>query len=323
MLNDPVAAAERDRFIIRRLSPSSSVAGGTILGLEASGKRPRRTALLDPLKKRQAHFASIDMTADAGLDAAVSFFLLESRKTGATIKDISAGTMLPLDETRGCAQRLIDDKKVLDLSGEFYVHSAAYDDCLKQIKSWTDSKAKETKALSLTTADLRQTFPWPTPLMSRLMDDLERGGIRRRGDKLILRDAVQSLPAGDQRLIARIMELYQRTGFESPRPDELPGLIHAPSKIIEKLLKHLCDDGQLIRVAKNVLIAEERLKQAQKIVVETIKRDGTLNSGDFKKEISSTRKYALAILDFLDARHITVRQENLRTLTPDYEKRLL
>jgi hypothetical protein len=48
-----------------------------------------------------------------------------------------------------------------------------------------------------------------------------------------------------------------------------------------------------------------------------------LNSGDFKLQIDSTRKYALAILDYLDSRRVTVRIQNDRKLTPDYQKRLV
>ena len=48
-----------------------------------------------------------------------------------------------------------------------------------------------------------------------------------------------------------------------------------------------------------------------------------LNSADFKYAIDSSRKYALAVLDWLDARHVTLRIGNDRKLAPDYQKRLL
>ena len=50
---------------------------------------------------------------------------------------------------------------------------------------------------------------------------------------------------------------------------------------------------------------------------------GVLDSADFKLVIDSSRKYALAILDYLDARRITVRIDNNRKLAPNYEKNLL
>jgi len=64
-------------------------------------------------------------------------------------------------------------------------------------------------------------------------------------------------------------------------------------------------------------------KKAQDLVVETIQQKGMLNSADFKYNINSTRKYALAILDYLDSRRVTVRIGNDRKLTPDYRRNLI
>ncbi len=59
------------------------------------------------------------------------------------------------------------------------------------------------------------------------------------------------------------------------------------------------------------------------MVVALITEHGTLDSADFKQNIDSSRKYALAILDFLDSKGITVRSGNLRRLTPNYKGKLL
>ena len=78
-----------------------------------------------------------------------------------------------------------------------------------------------------------------------------------------------------------------------------------------------------MRVAKKVVLSYDHMKRAQESVVSIIKSKGVLNSGDFKSEIQSTRKYALAILDALDERRVTIRIGNDRKLNPDYEKYLI
>ena len=62
---------------------------------------------------------------------------------------------------------------------------------------------------------------------------------------------------------------------------------------------------------------------ADLLVIEAVRTNGTLDSADFKHHIESSRKYALAILDFLDSRRVTIRVGNLRKLAPDYERNLL
>jgi selenocysteine-specific elongation factor len=65
------------------------------------------------------------------------------------------------------------------------------------------------------------------------------------------------------------------------------------------------------------------MRQAQGIAVAYLEEHGVLDSADFKHHIGSTRKYALAILDYLDARRITVRHGNNRKLAEKYRERLL
>ena len=85
----------------------------------------------------------------------------------------------------------------------------------------------------------------------------------------------------------------------------------------------MCNETKLVRLAKNVVLSYAHYKAAQDTVVRIIKEKGALNSGDFKGVIASSRKYALALLDYLDARRVTIRIGNDRKLTRDYEKYLL
>jgi selenocysteine-specific elongation factor len=124
-------------------------------------------------------------------------------------------------------------------------------------------------------------------------------------------------------LVDRILTTYEETGFRSPRPDEVPGILGGDQRDVERLMQHLYDEGRLVRLAKNVALSYTAFKKAESLVVETIQEKGELDSADFKNVIGSTRKYALAILDFLDARRVTVRHGNLRRLAPDYDRNLL
>ena len=86
-----------------------------------------------------------------------------------------------------------------------------------------------------------------------------------------------------------------------------------------ELLYH---DQRLIRLSPAVADPGP-LPEAQARVVKLILETGAVDSAEFKHHIGSTRKYALAILDYLDARKVTVRAGNLRKLAPNYEARLV
>jgi selenocysteine-specific elongation factor len=138
-----------------------------------------------------------------------------------------------------------------------------------------------------------------------------------------VRELDDGLAEDDRALAARLLELYESTGFRSPRPDELPERLNVPAERAERLLGFLCAKEQLYRLAKNVVLSRSWLREAQRIVVAEIERNGLLDSADFKRHIDSTRKYALAILDWLDGRKVLVRRGNHRSLAADYRSRLL
>ena len=139
----------------------------------------------------------------------------------------------------------------------------------------------------------------------------------------MLEAAVESLDGEERELLAKVVEIYERHGFKAPRPEDVAEALGVTLAAIERLVDYLCDRGKLFRLAKNVVLSDAWLRKAQDLVVSIIEKKGSLDSADFKYHLGSTRKYALAILDFLDARHVTVRNANVRTLAASYRENLL
>lgn len=140
---------------------------------------------------------------------------------------------------------------------------------------------------------------------------------------MILAGAVAQMAPEEQKLLERIVKVYEESGFHSPRPEELPVLLGAAPEKIQRLLQHLFNARQLVRLSPLVVLSCSHLRTAQSWVVDTILEKGVLDSAEFKLQLNSSRKYALAILDYLDACRITVRAGNERRLAADYQKRLL
>ncbi|MBE7558359.1 SelB C-terminal domain-containing protein [bacterium] len=120
------------------------------------------------------------------------------------------------------------------------------------------------------------------------------------------------------RLVAEIERIMRDGKYATPRPDELPQLLSAPAAEVESLLEYLCLSGALVRLGKNVVFHSHWMAEAERLVVDCIERNGVLDSADFKNMIHSSRKYALALLDYFDAVHVTSRVGNLRRLHPAY-----
>jgi selenocysteine-specific elongation factor len=325
VLEAPVAIAVHDAFLLRRPSPARAVAGGRVLAVLAEPWRAPRHEALSRLRATEAFFAGHDPD-DADWDRLkVQHWLLREAPLGGAAEAIARATLLTPEAIPPILDGLAAEGWLLMLEGGHAIEAGGYRRCLAEAESRLRQAASGGQgALSLSNAALRQGLDWPAPVWARVTRDLEQAGlIRPQGAKLVLAQAAEQLSPDDRRLLERILKIYDETGFQSPRPDELPALLGSPPARVDRLLEHLLLEGQLVRLAKNVILGYTYLKQAQDRVVAIVEQRGTLDSADFKLEIRSTRKYALAILDWLDERKVTVRLGNDRKLAQNYRERLL
>jgi selenocysteine-specific elongation factor len=356
VLAHPVAAAVHDRFIIRRPSPAATVAGGGILAVLPDAHHVRKKQVLDALKERHALFAEVasyrpatdsdvDLASLEGIDREIAYLLRTQYPVGASLRELACAALLPDGVALESLSRL-GRSLALPLQPEYFISEEVY--CARRAEVETRIReAAEKESLSLRLSDLRKGFEaWPAPLWNAIRRDLESGQqVGIRGDRLVLHEAVAKLNEADRTLMAALLQIYENTAFHSPRPDELPALVggwtvgshlsvHAAQvggwttgshlrERVDRLLDLLCSDGKLVRVAKTVVLSYNVFKRAQDMVVQTLQERGVLDSADFKHSIQSSRKYALAILDCLDTRRVTVRSGNDRRLAANYQRNLV
>jgi selenocysteine-specific elongation factor len=151
----------------------------------------------------------------------------------------------------------------------------------------------------------------------------QEGLIRREGGKVALPEAASRVTPEERRMMDRIYKVFEEGAFQTPRLDELPARLRAPQEAIDRLVELLCLEKRLARLPNQVILTFNHFKWAQDRAVRIMQERGALESWDFKNEIHSSRKFALAILDRLDAQRVTVNINNTRRLAPDYQKRLV
>jgi selenocysteine-specific elongation factor len=323
ILDTPIAAAAYDRFILRRLSPAATVAGGIVLEAQERIRRLSRAEHVAALGARQAFVGEMTPLSAQWDARRIEYFLLCDRPKGASLREISVNVLLPTDTVRQAMQRLSADGPAVALETEYFIHIRNYQSFLDAARQRIMQAGNSSQMLSLRREELRQGLNYPDPLWNKILRELEHAElVRSQGHRMVLPGAAEKIDQAEGPLLKRLLDIYAATGFKSPRPDELPGMLGESQAKINRLLEHLCDEGKLVSISKRVVLSAQSLQQAQARVVAIIQDRGVLNSADFKYEIDSSRKYAIAILDWLDARHVTLRIGNDRKLTPDYQKHL-
>jgi selenocysteine-specific elongation factor len=254
----------------------------------------------------------------------VEWWLLRELRTGATARQLSCALLWPLDQVQAALETLVNGQQASRLAEDLFIHAEAYLQCRREVESRIEAAAQKDTSLSLTLADLKKDFDWPAPLWARIERELEAARqITRRGDKVLLSGAIARLGEEDRALLEQILATYESSGYHSPRPEELPDLLKAPMPRIQRLLDLLYHERKLVRLSALVVLSFAHYKRAEDLVVKVINEKGVLDSANFKGMLDTTRKYALAILDFMDARRITVRRDNDRHLLTGYQKSLL
>ncbi len=348
--SEPVAAAVHDRFLLRRPSPAATIGGGEILGITREMHRPRRAACLDALRAYEESLAGCDPASPEGMERRILHCLRHEKHYGAPPSElfralllepnaacgiiaelISKGNILRLDSAASTMSKTssmdLHDPGALLSDNAWLIDGAAYQQVLSGARRRVIHARDEEKSLSIAAADLQEPGspgPWPEPLAEAIQAALVGENlIAVQGNRLALQWASAGIDSPEQALQERIRILYVRSGFHSPRPEELPGLLGAPSGAVARAVEILKREKQIVQIAPNVILAIEHLRHAQEIIVRRIREKGALDSADFKYDLDSTRKYALAILDYFDSRRLTFRTGNERRLAPGFEKFLI
>jgi selenocysteine-specific elongation factor len=324
VLDSPIAAAGHDRYIVRRPSPAETIGGGEILFADHDARRAQRKQTSAMLSRYAAAIQGVDPQSEEGVRRRVEYHLLEIRPVGASIDALCHWLMQPSELVARILGELRDAGEILQLAADHWIHARRYAGFLETMEHRLKEFQARPDVLSIPSGDLRKEVDLPQPLWTRLLGELERKGlVRVQGSRLLLQAAGDKLSVAERALATRIEAAYEQSGFQSPRPDELPDLLNAPVPQVGHLLEYLCNEGRLVRISPAVMLSRAWTLKAQELVLRLIRERGHLDSADFKNDIGSTRKYALAILDYLDARRVTLRIGNNRKLAPGYERNLL
>lgn len=324
VISEPVAAAIGDRVIIRRTSPNETIAGGEIISISYTQNRPAKNVILPKLKKYVEFTKNISPESKEFFEKKIEYLLLYEFNKGTSIKVLSQTLLLEVDEIKSIVDSLKNKDIVKTFSDDFIIHVQNLSKIINEVENEIIKISKDENTLSISVLQMHNKIELHPNLWDIIDTELEKKKILKKTDnKYILCSSQSTIAARENQSLMQILKILEQTAFSTPRPDELSLKLKIPEPKINNLLEHLSNENKIVKISKNVFLTKENLKKAQDIVIKTIKEKGSLDSADFKYLINSTRKYALAILDFLDFKGVTMRIDNIRKLTKDYEKKII
>jgi selenocysteine-specific elongation factor len=296
-LRKPALAFPGVRFVARRASPKTLLGGGAIEGAAISG-----------VDAADGHSAS---------ESAVATALASAGLYASEPADIAYTVNLREDVVRAALEALADRDEALRVERpRAYVSAEASGALLARITSELETFVRsEPWALGITSLALARRLEFPEPLLVRFLtafvDDGRLAG--RAGyyaplsHEPALRDEQRALFAS---LLAPDAEAPLRpvpyeSVVTSVKRSEVDGALKALDTLIAL--------GTLVKVADE-LYRGSQIAQIRARVETLLARQGRMTAAEFRDAIGTSRKYAMPLLEWLDAQGVTIRDGDYRML---------
>ncbi len=306
-LRDPLVAVRGDRIILRRPSPGETLGGGVIVDPQPKGRHKRMDeSVLKPLESL-AQGSPADVLFEAALSLGAS-----------PVKEIVARSRLENETVAKALKELLEDGQLLAL--ENGAPSIASEDFVIAAPHWNDLQTKTFqivesyhKSFPLRKGIPREELKSKLKLAPRLFNAALSTIVNRKS--LIENEAFVSLPShkitfdGSQQ--AKVQELMRKFAAHPFGP---PSAKECQAEVGEEVLNALVESGELVTVSPEVIFRAADYEAMVTKVRGALVQKGQITLAEVRDLLDTTRKYAQAMLEHLDAIGVTVRDGDFRKL---------
>lgn len=298
-LEEPLAAKPGDRFVVRFLSPVETVGGGIILDDQPRKHKHKDMTAIQALQIREQ-----GSDAEKLLQA-----LLDCGEALPTAEQLHSD---PSDMETLCSR----GKAVEPVPGR-YLAAQVLDDIWGRCRSILE-RYHETHPLhaGIQPAELRQKLLPGAELAAAngiLNLLIAEGNMKRTGERYALRDFDVHLTRRQRAIRETLLHTYQEAGLHGPSAEDALRLVLPKEREdCRQVLDYLLTSGQLLRFSPQLLCHKETYQEICKMMETWYADHETLTLGEFRDLLGTSRDNALSILEYFDARHVTVRVDNAR-----------
>ena len=297
-LRDPIIAVRGDRYILRRPSPGETIGGGRVIDPHPKGRHRRfEEALLHNLESMaQGSPAEVFLQTALSLGPALA-------------KDVITRSRLEASTARSAMQELLSSRQLIML-----------EDVLVAAQQWSTLKDTVLEALAAYHAafPLRRGMP-REELKSRLklaprffnlaLLKMASEGVLTEADRwAALPGHVVKFSPFQQVKVDKLVNQFTLAPFSPPTVKEC----HA--QVGEEIFSTLLEFGDLVAVSEEVVFRKSDYETMQQKICTVLQEKGQISLAETRDIFHTSRKYIQALLEYMDAQGITIREGDFRRL---------
>ncbi|MCR5813299.1 MAG: selenocysteine-specific translation elongation factor [Desulfovibrio sp.] len=317
LFTEPMCGVFADRCVLRGSSPLRTLAGALILSPlppiwpkknQGEDLVQRWLALPERAKDTQKLHAFV-------LEVLELFGL-----PGANFAQLRVLTALASKNLSQALEQLVSRAQIVlyDRETRAYLSKSHFDklccDCLLRAKL-----LHEKAPLQAAFARDALFGPWsenlPKKLTNKVIEQLLKDQrLSNEGEGLRLTSHVLTLASDTQDLRDKILSRHRQAGLTPPNYKDILEDLGIAEKEAAAVMTLLCKNGELVRIKDGLYYAREALEEIQNKVRHWFTDHDSLDIADLKSLLGLSRKYLIALLEYFDNSHFTMRVGDKRTL---------
>jgi selenocysteine-specific elongation factor len=155
---------------------------------------------------------------------------------------------------------------------------------------------------------LRSELRLPSQLLDELVGELVRRDVIRADSTAIRTRDFSPQVEGPEKV--RLLQELEAAGASPPTIEQLS------SRYNPEMIRALVRSGELVQISPSQVFAAGLVDRIKAQIVRRAREKGPFTVADFRDMVSTSRKYAVPLLEYLDHIGFTFRKGDLRTLGP-------
>ena len=282
-LERPIAALEGDRFVLRLPSPAHTIAGGSFVDV-APRRHPRHeSAVARSLAQRAEGHVLQEELRKYPRGVSVAALLKASMAQAADVESLQA---------RRIGEWIFSDDAWAALAGRASSELDAY-------------HAAFPLRAGMAREELRNKLGVPAASFPSVVAGLaEDGRLVEKNGAIAAPSHTVAVDGGE------LVRLLEAAGFAPPSLADAM----QQSGVNDEVVRALAQRGDVVRVSDDVAFGKEAYAAAVELVKEMVAAGGSLTVAQLRDRMGASRRPVLALLEHLDARHVTRRVGDARVL---------
>lgn len=295
-LESRLAVVRGDPFIVR--SSQHTLGGGTILDAHPL-RHPRHHA---PTLER------LSLLLRGSPEEVVRSALAIPWPRGC--QAISRETGLPLEEVAAAMERLREQGEVLALTapptpGQWFISRGGWDNLRRRIRDTLHAfHAQYPLRKGMPKEDLRARVGVDAgPFGALLAALVKEGEVVEMGALVRLATHTPHLTAEQEAAACALLQVLEMHPFAPPPP-------HIDSEV----LAYLVEEGKVVKVGEGIVFSAGAYQEMLQRIVGHLRQHGSITVAQVRDMFGTSRKYAIALIEYLDQKRITRRVGDERVL---------